>query len=83
MNDNEKTYRFVISCAVVLVLGLYMTGRLAMPVYYGLLIVLWAVIAGRETVKFLKAGNTMMAVSSGVIGIGMIILLVWRLRSNF
>ncbi|MBQ9154800.1 MAG: hypothetical protein IJ130_13445 [Solobacterium sp.] len=76
---DEKKFNLVIGVAALGLILLQSAGILSFTALAVILAVFWVFLTARIVVKYLKEGQTLMAVSAGIIGIGMIALLVWRL----
>lgn len=75
----EKKFNRLIGIGALVLILLESVGILSFTALAVMLAALWVFLTGRIVVKYLKEGQTLMAVSAGIIGIGMIALLVWRL----
>lgn len=76
--EQDKLYRTIMSAAALVILALYFLGIVNEVTLLYVLGVCWVYMTVRQVLKYIKEGNTVMAVLSGLLGCAMIALILKR-----
>ncbi len=74
--EEDKRYRMIMSVLALVILALYMLGIVDTKILLYILGAVWVFMTARQVLKYIKEGNTVMAVLSGLLGCAMILLIL-------